>query len=252
MLVRIVILLAAAVALPPAFGAYPPPSVRCDGVFCRETQDREWHVRIVGELASPAGMYFVVTDVNNKVIARGKIPFGKYPPESPFTAKVPRDGVTGDYLLTLFGTQRDFAGIPAPYTDLPLEVYGRTFFQVQAQGTARSRPYAPPSPGGLYFQLPPGVEEVTITQGIPWSIHTPDGRLLFDAAQQSPPGGAPKGSRQSCVAAFKGIPGNVYLLGHSLYWFFARPQLYLAISPERWFLPDPRLQLDPAWWRQNP
>lgn len=234
----------AALASAQVWAVDPPPGVECNGVYCREKEDREWSVRIAGEVVSPAGVCFVVTGIEGNVIVRGLIPKGVYPAATPFKAGVPKDGVTGDYLLTLFGTQADFGGIPAPFTDLPLEVYGKTFFHVISQGAARSKPQTVMEPGGLYFQVPAGAEEVTITQGSPWSIHGLDGKIVFDVARQG------KQVGKSWEGTFKGTPGTTYVLGHALYWFYAKPQLFAAASPDRWFLPDARLQLDPKWWRQ--
>lgn len=235
----------------PLWAQDPSPTVRSDGIYCRETDDRDWQVRFTGTVTSPAGLYVAVTDLDGRVIVRGGVPRGAYPPERPYRIKVPRDGVTGDYLLTIFGTQGDFAGICTPYTDLPCEVYGKTFFQVIRQGAARSRPYTEPAPGGLYFQLPAGSEEVTFTQdGVAWRIHALDGSVIYDVSKDGETKVNPANKRSTMTGVFKGTPNTTYILGHEFFWFYARPQLYLAVSPQRWFVPDPRLRLDPTWWRQ--
>jgi hypothetical protein len=215
--------------------------------------DRDWHVRICGTVISPAGVYVVVSDVEGSVVCRGVIARGEYPSEAPFELKVPRDGVAGDYLLTIFGTQGDFSGILTPYTDLPYEVYGKTFFHVIRQGAARNRPYAVASPGGLFFQVPPGSEDLTITQGeIAWRIHAADGSVVFDSGTHGRVEVNPANNRRTQIGTFKATPGTTYILGHELYWFHAQPQLFVAVSPDRWFIPDPRLKLDLTWWRQAP
>ena len=242
---KVMALALAAVVWTSGWAVDPPPGVECNGVYCREKEDRDWNVRVSGEVISGAGLHFVVTNVDGKVVARGLVPKGTYPAASPFKSPVPKDGVTGDYLLTFFGTQADFGGIPAPYTDLPLEVYGKTFFHVISQGEARRKAQTIMEPGGLYFQVPAGAEEVTITQGIPWSIHSLDGRIVFDVAKQG------KQVGKSWEGTFKGTPGTTYMLGHALYWFYVKPQMFVAMSPERWFAPDARLQLDPKWWREK-
>jgi hypothetical protein len=239
-------LIAAALLGAPAGAAYPPPGVECNGVYCRETEDRDWHVRIAGEVVSPAGLCFVVTGLDGKVVLRGLIPKGLYPADKAFKVKIPKDGVTGDWLLTFFGTQADFGAIQTPFTDLPLEVYGKTFFHVIAQGEARRRPQTLMEPGGLFFQVPAGAEEITITQGSPWTIHSLDGKIVFDVAKQGKQVGG-----KAWEGTFKGTPGTTYVLSHALYWFHVKPRLFAAMSPDRWFTPDPQLQLDPKWWRQT-
>jgi hypothetical protein len=182
-----------------------------------------------------------VSGVRSNVVFRGKVPRGEYPPESPYQATVPKDGVTGDYLLTVFGTQADYGGIKLPYTDLPFEVYGRevngrTFLHVMPYGSA----------GGLFFRLSSGVTNLTVTQGnTAWTLHALDGSEVFDVNKE--------GEREGkyWTGTFKATPGATYRLGKQLYWFFASPRLYVAISPERWFEPDRRLTLDPSWWRQG-
>jgi hypothetical protein len=237
----------------PLWAQDPSPTVRSDGIYCREEADRDWQVRITGEVTSPAGLYVAVTDVEGKVIARGGVPRGAYPPEKPFRIKVPRDGKTGDYLLSIFGTQRDFGGIFTPYTDLPREVYGKTFFHVIRQGAARSRAYTEAAPGGLYFQMSPGVEELTFTQdGVAWRIHSLDGSVIYDVSKDGQTQVNPANKRTTLTGVFKGEAGKTYILGHEFFWFYARPQLFLAVAPQRWFVPDERLRLDPTWWRQNP
>lgn len=235
-----------------AFAAEPSPTVRCDGIYVREDVDRDWHVRIAGTVTSPAGVYVVVTNVEGKVIFRGSVPRGTYPLETPHQVRVPKDGLAGDYLLTIFGTQGDFAGLLTPYTDLPFEVYGKTFFHVIRQGAARSRPYTQPAPSGLYFQLTEGAEELTITQGeIVWRIHALDGSVIYDVGKDGKVEVNPNNNRKTSTGTFKGTPGTTYILGHELYWFYAKPELFLAVSPQRWFIPDPKLKLDPTWWRQS-
>jgi len=246
-----ILLLLTALSQSPAFAADPPPSIRCGGIYCRETEDRDWHVRIAGSVISPAGVYIVVNDAANRIIFRGKIPAGEYPSEKPYEVKVAKDNVVGDYLLTIFGIQTDFASIIPPYTDLPFEVYGKTFFQVMPRGSG-IKPYTEIAPGGLFFQVPPGAEEIKIEQSmVAWTIHAQDGSVVFDVLKDGQTDALPDhNNRIPRIGTFKATPGKTYILGHSLYWFFASPELYVAVSPDRWFTPDPQLHLDPTWWRK--
>jgi len=240
-MIRIIQYLLLPAILVTGVSASKPPSVHCEGIYCRETEDRDWHVRITGEIVSPAGIYVIATSIDGHVLVRRKIPRGEYPAESPYQVTVPKDGVTGDYLLTVFGKQKDLGGINLPYTDLPFEVYGkevngRTFLHVMPYGSA----------DGLYFKLSSGVKELTITQGnAAWTLLAQDGSVVFDVREE----GEQKG--KYWTGAFTGEPGKTYRLGKQLYWFFASPRLYVAASPDRWFEPDRRLTLDPSWWRQG-
>lgn len=250
--IELFLLLLSVAPLTPVMAQDPSPSVRSDGIYCREDVDRDWQVQIVGQVNCPGGIYIAVTGVEGNVIARGGVPRGQYPPEKPFCIKVPKDGRTGDYLLSVFGTQNCFADIRTPYTNLPLEVYGKTFFQVTRQGAARNRPYTEAAPGGLYFQVPAGSDEIAFTQdNVAWRIHALDGSVIYDVCKDGKTQVNPSNKRPTLSGTFKGTPGTSYILGHEFFWFYAKPNLFLAVSPQRWFVPDERLRLEPGWWRQS-
>ncbi|MHC4872398.1 MAG: hypothetical protein ACYTFY_11180 [Planctomycetota bacterium] len=231
--------------------------IHCNGMYCREVEDREWHVRVAGKVTSPAGVYVVMTNSENKVVFRGKVPRGEYPSEKPYEFKVPKDGITGDYLITVFGTQRDYAGIKLPYTDLPFEVYGkaeegksklnekvingRTFLHLN-HGTADQ----------FYFKLSSGVKKLTFFQSdSAWTITDVDGNVAYDVRKEGESYRLKRNNKIIWTGTFEGKPDTFYRLGKNMFWIFATPKVYVAISPERWFEPDKNLKLNISWWRDG-
>ncbi len=226
------------------------PSVMSEGIYCRETQDQDWHVQLTGEVVSLAGIYVVVQSVEGKLIFQAKVPTGQYPADSPFTIHVPRDGQTGDYLVTILGTQADHRGLRLPYTSLPGEVYGGKVFAIMP-ARPRSADEAA-APGELVFQVTADQPEITITQSQhTWTLHGADGQVVFDVQKHGQKSIRPNNLRTDWTGVFKGEPGKTYLLGQNVRWFLTNTTMYLSTSADRWFEPDARFRTF-KWWMEMP
>lgn len=222
----------------------------CDSIYCREQVDQDWQVRITGQVVSLAGIYVLVQDVEGRVIFQGKVPAGQYPQDRPYVIRIPRDGVMGHYLVTVLGSQVDYQHIRLPYTDLPGEVYGGKTFAVTTHGPRK--PWEVIAPGQLFFQVSADRPQVTLTQGErPWTIHQVDGEVVFDVQQQGRIELHRSNRRKQWVGTFTGTPGKTYVIGHTLQWFLVQPAMYLSLTADRWFEPDPRF-LTLKWWMKTP
>lgn len=227
--------------------ASSPPGVMSEGIYCRELTDRRWHVRVAGEVVSLAGVYLLVHDVEGRVIFQGRIPAGVYGDDAPYTVPVEPDGRTGDYLITILGSQRDYRAMRGPFTDLPHEVYGHRTYMAVPYGA--NMPADATGAGNLFFKVTEANPELTISGGgSPWEIHAVDGGKVYDVRTDGQVEVNPRNNRESYVGTFRGEPGQAYALRRWMMYFYLNPRGYLAVSPDRWFEPDERLQ-ELKWWR---
>lgn len=226
-----------------------PPGVMSEGIYCRESSDRIWHVRLAGEVVSLAGVYMLVHDVDGRVIFQKKIPAGVYSDAEPYTVPVEPDGMTGDYLITILGSQRDYRAIRGPFTDLPHEVYGHRAFMAVPYGT--QMPTDVTGAGNLFFKVTEANPTLTISGGgSPWEVHDVGGAKVFDVRTDGREVVNERNGRKSWVGTFRGQPGRTYVLRRWMMYFDLTPRGYLAVSPDRWFEPDARLQ-ELKWWRHT-
>lgn len=207
--------------------------VMAGGYYMREPTDREWHIRLKGDIPSLAGAYIVMHDAKGKIVYRGEVPHGTYPPEKPYVVTVPKDGVTGDYKFVLIGHQNDMLGVRAPFTDLPFEVYGGTNFSVGHNPAVR-----------VYFKATPGVTKQTVG-GYKGEVQVLDrkGGVVADTRRLGYKG--PKG--RDHLVDFTPQQGTLYRMERKCFYFRAKPAIYITFFPDRWFAPSPELD-QVKWW----
>jgi hypothetical protein len=208
------------------------PNVMAEGIYVRESEDQDWHVRIAGEIPSQCGAYLIVHDVNGKSVFHGVIPNGKYSADNPHLVKIKKDGVAGDYRIVMVGHQYDKMGVLAPWTDLPLEVYGGGNFSVGHD------------PIKVFFQAPPGVTEMHLgAYKGQLQIHDAEGKLVADTRKGKPHGRYDNGIQ------FKVEQGKTYRMARQCFYFrsYIANSLFIAFDAVKWFVPDARLN-EVKWW----
>jgi len=211
--------------------------VMSEGTYVREPHDRRWHVTLVGEIPSHAGICVVVHDASGKCLREVHVPHGTYTDDAPFRITFEPDGHTGDYRIVIVGHQHDMLGLQVPRTDLPQEVYGGGTMVV-----------AGPDGAATFFGGPGDVTGMKLAAHLgDLRILDADGGIVADTRS----GGQREGHEN--VIAFPVTPGRIYRLErHCTYFRSLAPNvLFLALTPERWFLPDPALDRV-AWWEIAP
>jgi hypothetical protein len=211
--------------------------VMSDGTYVREPSDRRWQLTLVGTIPSHAGICVVVHDASGARLQAACVPHGTYTDAAPFRLTVEPDGRAGDYRIVIVGHQQDMLGLAVPRTDLPQEVYGGGTLVVAGPDDAR-----------LFFG---GPEDVA---GMKLAAHLGDLRILDadgEVVADTRDGGHREGPEN--VIAFPVTAGRIYQLErHCTYFRSLAPDvLFLALSPERWFRPDPALDRV-AWWEIAP
>jgi hypothetical protein len=198
--------------------------------FVRESADRQWHFRISGNVPSLAGAYLVAHDVTGRILARHHIPHGRYSDEQPLVFTVPADGVTGDFRIVVVGFQNDVLEINLPLTDLPLEVYGTTFFAARTDK--------------LLFRTLPDQKQLTLSSNVGGMRLWQGDTALIDTAKVA----ELKERRRVAVVAVQ--PQTDYRLDpHSTFYFGVDEGVFLTFDLSRWFRPDPRLD-EAKWWQE--
>jgi len=212
-------------------------SVMAGGYYAREAADREWHVKIVGEIPSLCGAYLVIHDAKGKSVFHGKVPHGKYPEDKPFVVTVKPDGITGDYKIVLCGNQDDLLGVQVPLTDLPFEVYGGTNFSLGHDADAKP-----------WFKGPPGVSKIKLgAYKGQLKVLDKNGGVVADTRQSK------MVEKYDNVVEFPITPGESYqIIRETMYFRCATPNtLFLCFDPARWFRPDEALD-KVKWWECVP
>jgi len=214
----------------------PPPryNIMADGYYAREEKDGDWRVRIVGEIPSLCGAYLLIHDENGKVVYHGVVPHGSYTEEKPFVAKVPRDGIAGDYRIKMVGHQDDKLGVLAPWTDLPREVYGSGGFSTGHD--ARIKPV---------FKTPEGVEKMHLgAYKGQLKVYDSKGAVVADTEKT----GKLHGKYDNAVE-FPVTPDETYTLERKCMYFrsYIPRTCFLAFDESKWFCPSPKLD-EVKWW----
>jgi len=206
-------------------------SIMAANCYVRETADREWHLRFVGEIVSQCGVYIVVHDVEGTSLYHGPIPHGEYRPDKPHVVTIEKDGKTGDYGIIMLGTQKDKLGVEAPWTDLPYEVYTGGSLTIGRSGR-------------VYFRAPEGVTKMHLGafKGHLKVLDRQEGTVV-DTRKT----GKKHGKYDNAVE-FAVTPGKIYALETGNYFQSYLPNtLYLTFDPDRWFQPSPEIQ-KVKWW----
>jgi len=207
-----------------------PSPLSYQSAFLREPTDRAWSITLIGSVPSLPGCYLLVHDAVGKHLVGRVIPHGDYPAENPLRIDIPADGTAGDYQLIIIGFEDDRMALHLPLTDLPLEVYGKTHFAA----TAKSK---------FYFRAPPEVKTV--------NIYSYGGSLrVFENETE-----ALDTKRDGTLERYN-WSATLALRADSLYrietygcrYFGSKDGVYLAIDPERWFVPDAKLE-EFKWWQ---
>ena len=211
-----------------------PQQMMADGYFLRESDDRLWHLRVIGEVPSPAGLYLVLHDAEGEIMLQRHVPHGNYPADAPLEIAFPPDGKQGDYRLLILGHQRDKLGLRMPISDLPLEVYGRNYFSAGHNQTP------------LYFQAPEGVGQLSAAAyGGNLQIYRDD-ELIADARKDG------ELKNRDWFVEFPVTPGETYRLMRDTFYLRSASGLFLTFDPDTWFLPNAPLQSIPWWQRVEP
>ena len=208
-------------------------NVMANGYYAREAVDRDWHIKLGGEIPSLCGAYLIVHDAKGKPIYHGVVPSGKYTAAKPYTVTVKKDGVTGDYKIVMVGHQRDKLGLLAPWTDLPYEVYGGSSFSVGHDPKLM-----------VYFKGPKGADEMYLgAYKGQLSVFDEAGKLVADTKLGHLHG------RYDNAVKFKTVPGKTYQLKRKCFYFrsYTPSTFYLCFDADRWFQPSPELD-KVKWW----
>ena len=212
-------------------------TMMANGYYAREDKDREWHVRLVGEIKSLCGAYIVVHNAQGKAVYHGMIPCGKYPEDKPFVVTVKPDGVTGDYKIVLCGYQDDKLGFAVPFTDLPFEVYGGSNFSMGHDPDAKP-----------YFRVPEGITKIKVgAYKAHMSILGKDGKVIADTRVSK------LTEKYDNVVEFNSTPGEMcQVIRDAMYFRCSTPgAMFLCFDPARWFRPSPALD-EVKWWECVP
>lgn len=213
--------------------------IMAKGYYVRETEDTDWSFSVNGKITSMCGIYLIIYDANGKIIHQGVVPYGNYPPGRPYTIKIAKDGVVGDYKIKLIAAQEDVMGINLPLTNLK-EVYE---IQRTTIGHAGRR--------YLLFQVAPGQTELTVSayKGHLRVKENSSGKVVADTSDGSY-GGDKRGAefRFSNYIKFAVKPGIVYRLEPQAFYFgFGGGTVYCMFRPDGWFLPEASLR-KVKWW----
>ena len=208
--------------------------IQANGIYLREATDGPWQLTLTGAIPSLCGAYILVLDAAGKVVHHGVVPHGEYPPDKPLRIPIAADGLAGDYLVKLIGYQDDVMGLAMPLSDLPLEVYGHHSFAI-----AHELKDVP-----IWFRLPPGQTTLTIG-GYKGHLRVRDaqGKTVAESRLDGYYAGEKYGQKyRFChVMELELQPETPYQLFRECLYFHSTEPLYLAFDPQRWFVPDPRL-----------
>lgn len=218
-------------------------------VYVKETSDRAWQVRIVGDLPRGPGIHLLVYNEAGELLHRESVPFGSFTAERPHIINVPSDGKAQQYAIKFLGQQDNLNGIIMPLTNLPYEVYGDSGYMIGPPRAAKQRSLAA-------FQ-------VTAANPSPhfdgwrgnYRILDADGQIVADAKDKVLPMGDParKGDERHVEMIVTGLTlGKTYWIEPYAagYINILNGNLYLTFDPKRWFEPkfDWTLQKRP-WWK---
>lgn len=199
--------------------------------YLREPTDRNWSIRIAGLVPSMPGCYLIVHNADGRLLVKRHLPHGNYPAAAPLMIQVPADGITGDYRLIIVGYQDDTLQRQLPLTDLPFEVYGRTYFAARAGSSA------------LLFRVPDGVEAQKVNS-YSGGLRIMEGDTVVTDTRKD---GKPEG--RDFTSTFTPKPGATYqLVPYGCFYFRSETGLFLTFDMARWFAPDPRLE-EVKWWQ---
>ena len=218
----------------PGQGEPPPTSqqprhMMARGYYFREPVDQDWEIRVIGQIPSLPGCYYILHDADGRLMLKRHVPHGVYTRAKPFVIRFPRDRKTGDYKLVVLGQQEDLLGPRMPISTLPYEVYGRTYFTAGHNDTA------------LFFTVPEGVTKRNI-RGYKGNIRVYEGdKLVADAKKDG------KLAGYDWSVDFPVEAGKFYWVERKCFYFRSSDGLLLVFDRKRWFVPDPKLD-DHQWW----
>ncbi len=206
-------------------------SLYYQAVSCRKEEDRDWKVRIAGNVPSLAGCYLIIHNSKGERVLMKHIPSGEYPSERPLELTVPKDGTRGDYRIVIVGHQHDVMGIKLPLTDLKKEVYGDSYFAKRV-------------PQSLWFLADPEVKEYKISSNRRSNL-----AVLDNGSPALPLPSKDQKIEEKTVLTGALRPNRIYeLKTDGTFYFNVTPGIYLAFAPSRCFLPDAALQKVAWWW----
>lgn len=206
-----------------------PQHMMAESYFLREPVDQAWQIRIVGRIPSLPGCQFLLHDVEGHLLLRKHVPHGDYTEAAPLIIDFPKDGRTGDMRLCILGQQDDLLGPRMPISTLPLEVYGSHYFAAGHNQTP------------IYFKTEPDMTERNI-RAYKGNVRVYEGDTLIADAQAH---GQKVNHDWSINFAVK--PNTIYRIDRECLYFRSTDGLLLVFDPDRWFVPDARLN-SYNWW----
>jgi hypothetical protein len=224
-----------ALTIRPAGAQMAPPRIMAEAIYFQEKEDRAWRLRFTGEVASRAGILFVLHDARGREIRQGIIPFGVHSAEKPFEVAVAVDGITGDYRMVMVGDQTDFLMLETPFCDLPFEVYGGSQFALATNRT-------------LYFLTSKDEKRMALgAYGGHLKVYDEAGAIVADTEKGGTRGVDKAFNRFDNVIDFEVSPSTKYRIEASVTYVHSRNRLCVAFSKEKLFVPDAALD-DVKWW----
>jgi hypothetical protein len=213
--------------------------------YVREKVDGVWHMRVVGSVPRPPGLFVIVFNEAGEIVRRGEIPTGAYTQEKPFLLDVPADGKAQQYVIKLVGQQDNYEGVELPMTDLPGEVYGDNNFALLY------RLDRPDLHRQVAFQVPEGGEKFQVRAGGS-HVRILDEKREVVADSRKDGSKGTDGSTMLLSAQLRA--GRIYWLdfdvGNALYFGVTPGPVRVTFDPDRWFEPRLEWELEKRpWWK---
>jgi hypothetical protein len=205
--------------------------------YIREATDQEWNINISGKIPSLCGIYLIVYNKDGKVIFKGSVPRGEYDKAKPFTIKIPKDGVAGDYKVKIIGNQDDYLAIDLPLSNQQEVYYAKSMSMGHAKGNS------------VIFQTRPDEKEITLSAyKAQLVVKDLKGNIIADTSNDKAGKDAVLSKdKYSNIVTFKCQPGTDYVLQPEAMYFGAKDGFFVCMKPGTWFLPDSKLE-QINWW----
>lgn len=222
-------------------------NIFASGIYCKETRDEPWSIKLICNITSLSGIFVVVHDAESNVIFKSIVPRGKYPEDKPYIVNIPEDEKTGEYKIVMMGHQKDIGSVNMPVTNLKYEVYGGKQFAVKKTEPATKVFLKVPAKTKMRFGGYKGHMAISEVSG---DIE----KIIFDTEKIGK--GEGRGFKSKSQASWyyrmdvELEPEKIYgVIRKSCFYFQSDKDIFLVFTPEKWFYPSKKLQ-DAKWWEK--